>query len=270
MPTGDAKECAIFPDSGKRTLNRGRWGASSEGLVVKTSQMQLVESKPDNDPQTVRFTNVQDLFNRINHTTRDSLTVTGVSLNRFTEIELTREEQGHKFHIRDYDSNSRILIITIPTHLHEQLHKPLYNKNIRQVHDSSWKDIGSATQSAQVHSGQSRKEGNSTGGSKPERAAKGAWPTLVIEAGRWFSMSNHVVKIVILVKFDEMPVRPGATTTRRSLHQEPVLRQSITITQNTTTNPISYNVIRGALVLPFRLLFLRDPGPKLERYAENV
>ncbi|KAK0726952.1 hypothetical protein B0T26DRAFT_692376, partial [Lasiosphaeria miniovina] len=106
--------------------------------------------------------------------------------------------------------------------------------------------------------------------------AKLAWPILVIEAGfsqslgelyitmrRWFSMSNHEVKIVLLAKFNT-----------------PMLRQIITITRNTTTNPTSYNVTSGALVLSFRLLFLRDPGPgegdfvfsvqELEEYAEDV
>jgi len=105
-------------------------------------------------------------------------------------------------------------------------------------------------------------------------------------------MSNHEVKIVLLAKFngitillekweEQISVRPGATTTRHSLqHPTPILRQSITITQNATTNPISYNVTRGALVLSFRLLFLRDPGPgegdivlsvqELEEYAEDV
>jgi hypothetical protein len=109
---------------------------------------------------------------------------------------------------------------------------------------------------------------------------------------QWFSMSNYEVRIVLLAKFDdtkillekweeEMQVRPGATTTRRSLqHPMPVLRQRITITQNTTTDPISYNVTSGALVLSFRLLFLRDAGPgegdfvfgvqELEEYAENA
>jgi len=168
---------------------------------------------------------------------------------------------------------------------------------------NSWRNIGSAKRRAQQ--GQSSKEGDSTGGPKPQRAGKGAWPTLVIEAGfsqtlgqlhltmkRWFSMSNHEVKIVLLSKFDgttillerweeEMAVRPGATTTRYSLqHPTPMLRQSITITQNATTNPISYNVTRGALILSFRLLFLRDPGPsegdlvfgvqELEEYARDV
>jgi len=109
---------------------------------------------------------------------------------------------------------------------------------------------------------------------------------------RWFSMSNHEVKIVLLAKFngttillekweEEMQVRLAATTTRHSLqHPTPILRQSITITRNTTTNPTSYNVTSGALVLSFWLLFLRDPGPgegdfvfsvqELEEYAEKV
>lgn len=82
---------------------------------------------------------------------------------------------------------------------------------------------------------------------------------------------------------EEIPVRTGATPTRRSAtlqHQEPVLRQSIAITPDTATNPATYNVTRGALVLSFRLLFLRDPGPgegdlvysvqDLEEYAEDV
>jgi hypothetical protein len=109
---------------------------------------------------------------------------------------------------------------------------------------------------------------------------------------RWFSMSNHDVKIVLLAKFngttillekweEQIAVRPRATTTQHSLqHPTPVLRQSITITRNATTNPISYNVTRGSLVLSFRLLFLRDPGPgegdlvfsvqELEEFAEAV
>ncbi|KAK3346007.1 hypothetical protein B0T25DRAFT_462085 [Lasiosphaeria hispida] len=268
-----------------------------------------VGSKQGDDPGTVRFTNVQDLFNVIDHTTRDSLTVINVSLDRLTEIDRIREEERRKFRFRYFDTKSRILIITITTTLHEQLHKLLYDEFVGQVRDmglkKSWINIGSSTLSAQGYAGRRGKEGDSSGGPKPERAGKSAWPTLVIEAGvsqtlaqlrigmqRWFSMSNHEVKIVLLAKFDgttvllekweeEIPVRPGATTTRRSLqHQEPVLRQTITITQDTTTDPISYHATSGALVLSFRLLFLRDPGPgegdlafsvqELEEYAEDV
>ncbi|KAK0708231.1 hypothetical protein B0H67DRAFT_672053 [Lasiosphaeris hirsuta] len=171
-----------------------------------------VESKQGDDLGTVRFTNVQDLLNAIDHAARDSLTITSTAL--------PSQEQGCKFRFRDYDSNSRILIITIPTSLHEQLHKGLYNEYIRQVHKRSWKNIASETfLTQQGHSGRSSKEGDSAGGPKPERATKGAWPTLVIEAGvsqtlrqllitmqRWFSMSNHEVKIVILTKFDSTKI----------------------------------------------------------------
>ncbi|KAK3306625.1 uncharacterized protein B0T15DRAFT_566349 [Chaetomium strumarium] len=240
---------------------------------------------------TMRFTNVRDLFNAIDYTARDSLTVRSIVSPCHFYIIRTRERQRRKFRFRYYDSDSRILIITIPTDSHEQLNKELYNDATRSVQ--------------QGYSGRRSKEGDSAGGPKPERATKGAWPTLVIEAGvsetltqlrldmrRWFDMSNYEVKIVLLAKFDgtkillekweeEMRVRPGATTTRRSLqHQESVLRQSITITQDTTTDPTSYHVTSGALVPSFRFLFLREPGPgkgdfvigvqELEEYAENI
>ncbi|KAK0723244.1 hypothetical protein B0T26DRAFT_642460, partial [Lasiosphaeria miniovina] len=143
----------------------------------------------------VRFTKTQDLFNAIDHTSGDSLTGTNVSLINSTEIGRTREKQGRKFRFRDYESNSRVLIITIPTYLHEELYKRLYNEFVGQVRDTglknSWRDIGSATRLAQQgYSGRSSKEGDSTGGPKPQRAAKGAWPTLVIEAGFVFSVQE--------------------------------------------------------------------------------
>lgn len=110
----------------------------------------------------------------------------------------------------------------------------------------------------------------------------------------WFSASDHQVKIVLLTKFghlhqriiierweEEIQTRPGATTTRRAAASgaiQPVLRQSITITRDPATD--SYQVARSALVLSFRLLFLRDPGPQegdfiisiadLQAYARHV
>jgi hypothetical protein len=110
----------------------------------------------------------------------------------------------------------------------------------------------------------------------------------------WFAASDHDVKIVLLAKFEHsrrtitlerweeeaIGTRPGVTTTRHVVAVQPVLRQTITITQDLTTDPVSYNVTSGALVLGFRLLFLRDPGPgegdfilsvqQLEAYAEDV
>lgn len=100
----------------------------------------------------------------------------------------------------------------------------------------------------------------------------------------WFSASDHQVNIVLLAKFDhsnqriiierwEEETRPAASSTVQF-----VLRQSIIITRDAATD--SYHVSRSALVLSFRLLFLRDPGPQerdfiisiadLQAYARDV
>ncbi|KAK0717053.1 hypothetical protein B0T26DRAFT_708277, partial [Lasiosphaeria miniovina] len=214
-----------------------------------------------------------------------------------------QKKRYRKFRFRRYNANSQILIITILTDLHEALHLELYmqyrDQLVRNGTEQSWKNIGSATfRAEQGHPGGDSGEGDSTGGPRPERIGAGNWPTLVIEPGHsetlpelhkdmrwWFQASNHEVKIVILVKFDdrqhhillekweeEISTLQGAITRMK--------RQSITITRDETTNPVSYNVTRGALALGFRLLFLRDPGPQegdfvlsiqnLQLYAENV
>jgi hypothetical protein len=165
---------------------------------------------------------------------------------------------------------------------------------------------GAATCRAQGHPGGDAAEGDCTGRPRSRHDARSPWPTLLVEAGEteslarlrnymiwWFSASDHDVKIVLLAKLDhtrrtitlekweEEPgsTRPGATTTRAAAALHPVLRQSITITQDTTTDPTSYHVT-SELVLGFSLLFLRDPGPgegdvvlsiqDLEWYAECV
>ncbi|KAK5656342.1 hypothetical protein OQA88_4722 [Cercophora sp. LCS_1] len=242
------------------------------------------DSDPPSDPPTVRFTNTQDLFDDIDSTPGDFLTVTNVSPDQFTEIERVREKRRRKFRFRRYDSNSQILIITIPTDLHEALHLGLYRRYCNQL-----------VRNVQGHPGGNGGEGDSAGGPRPEREGKGNWPTLVNESGHsetlpelhkdmqwWFRASNHEVKIVILAKFDdqqhhillekweeEISSPQGAITRSRAaaiLQQNgvlnPVKRQSITITRDETTDPVSYNVTRGALVLGFRLLFLRNPGPQ--------
>ncbi|KAK3359306.1 hypothetical protein B0T25DRAFT_93891 [Lasiosphaeria hispida] len=295
--------------------------SASSTVPSASTMLTLVKSTKDSDPPTVRFTNTQDLFDIINSTTGDFLVVTNVSPNQFTEIERARDtgrntgqkKRHRKFRFRRYNTNSRILIITIPTDVHEALHLGLYmryrDQLVQNGRQRSWKDIGIATRRAeQGHPGGDGGEGDSTGGPKPERGNKGAWPTLVIESGDseslgelhndmrwWFSTSDHQVKIVLLAKYDDTrsviilekweedaQTRLGATTTRHfaANQQTPTLRQSITITQNATTNPVSYNVTRGTLILSFRLLFLRDPGPgeadfvvsvqDLEDYAADV
>lgn len=183
-----------------------------------------------------------------------------------------------------------------------------YAQLCRTGMETTWATIGTTTFRSS-HPGGDGGEGDSTGGPMPERKRPGDWPTLVIEAGHseslnqlrndmrwWFMASNHDVKIVILAKFDrgesriilekweeEVATRPGATTTRRAAAVQqmlPVLKQEITINRDEATNPISYNVTRGPLVLEFGLLYLRDPGPQetdfiidipyLQEYAEQV
>ncbi|KAK4039466.1 hypothetical protein C8A01DRAFT_47035 [Parachaetomium inaequale] len=257
-----------------------------------------VDSKQDDDLLTISFTNIQDLFDVINYTTEDFLAVIHVSPSHFADIEYERDKRRRKFRFRRYNSKSQILFITIPTRLYEALHigiyQGYYNQLVRSGSERGWCTIGSATYQAQHgHPRGDVGEGDSTSGPKPERGAKDAWPTLVVEAG-WFAASDHNVKIVLLAKFERARrtitletweeeargTRPGATTTRHVAAVQPVLRQIITITQDLTADPVSYNVTSGALVLGFRLLFLRDPGPgegdfvlsvqQLEAYAEDV
>ncbi|KAK4154528.1 hypothetical protein C8A00DRAFT_14326, partial [Chaetomidium leptoderma] len=112
-----------------------------------------------------------------------------------------------------------LLIIRIPTPLHEFLHLALYPgyyipKLPRAGIDRDWKSIGSTTFRQQGHPEGDREEDDSIGGPYPERVG-GKWPTLVIEAGHsetsnelhndmrwWFRTSNHNVQIVMLAKFD--------------------------------------------------------------------
>ncbi len=167
--------------------------------------------------------------------------------------------------------------------------------------------IGSATfRPGRGHPGGDGGEGDSTDGLRSGRTNLDSWPTLVVEAGDsessldlrndlrwWFDISNYEVKIV-LVKFDHnrheivlerweeegSNPRIGIATTRFRTSLQPVLQQTITITCDITTNPTSYNVVSGALVLKFSLLFLRDLGPgqrdvvigipELQDYADRV
>ncbi len=231
-----------------------------------------------------------------------------MTLSDFT-IFVETEKRIRGFRLRRYYSDRQILIITLPTDIHEKLHTEIYLRIIKKLFqiglDEEWTTIGSATRRAGGHPRGNGGESDSSGGPKPDRLAKGAWPTLVIEAGEsesltelhndmrwWFSTSQHQVKIILLAKLDRSQQaillqrweeeasapRQGATTTRRAAALEPVLRQDIRITRN--PSPVSYHVTRGALVLPFHLLFLRAPGPQegdivvsiqdLEKYAADV
>jgi len=156
------------------------------------------------------------------------------------------------------------------------------------LHDA-WETIGRTTYRTEGHLGGDCGEGDSTGGPNPARSRPDAWPTLVIEPGHtaslrlleadmkwWFSASNHEVKIAIVAKFDQRrheiivqtweegppSLRPGAMTTpgASSVSLQLEKRQEIRITRD-DTNPALFHAANGPLILPFRLLFLRHPGP---------
>ncbi|KAH6634601.1 hypothetical protein B0J18DRAFT_442409 [Chaetomium sp. MPI-SDFR-AT-0129] len=250
-----------------------------------------------NDAPVVRFTNVEELFDDINDTDQDLLIVINVSPKDFTKIQREREKRRRKFRFRRYNVDAQVLFITVTTGLHETLHAELYQLFRKPIvlNDwcKSWVSLGATTFHYQGSPRAPIGEGDSTGGPSPERRGRGKWPTLVIlsrvtatidqlrkDMQWWFPASNHDVKIVLLAKFDHrqscvliergeerIPHLQGPITRRRHaaiLQQndalEPVKRQTITITRDETTDPVSYNVAGGPLVLEFRLLFLRDPS----------
>ena len=234
-------------------------------------------------------------------------------IDQYVEVSLAIFEdlcfrEKRPFRIRRYHASKGMLIVTIPTDLHEALHLQIW-QIFTTLHFtqngsiSNWKPIGSTTFRPKGHLEGDGGEGDSSGGPDSIRGDLNSCPTLIIEAGDseslsalqddmrwWFSTSNHQVKIVLLTKFDhrnqaiiiekweEKPQdRQGATTTRQVTSGntlQPILQQTIGITKNT-----SYHVT-SALILSFKLLFLRDPGPQegdfvisvpeLATYARNV
>ncbi|KAK3301932.1 uncharacterized protein B0T15DRAFT_286927 [Chaetomium strumarium] len=100
---------------------------SASSVVPSTSK---IPTSVDEAPRTIRFTNVEHLRETIESTTSDILIVTDITPAQFADFD--REDgplRGVRF--RQYNSNSQILIITIPTRLHEALHLELYQSFMR-------------------------------------------------------------------------------------------------------------------------------------------
>ncbi|KAH8910104.1 hypothetical protein BR93DRAFT_459774 [Coniochaeta sp. PMI_546] len=261
---------------------------ASPDLSVSTPSTSLASGKEEPPPPTIQFTSIKKLCQVIYQVSGDFLIVQNVSPTDFEQIS-NRERRG--FRVRRYYPDKKLLIIVIPTQLHEALHLGIFQRvgvQLGQRAPATWNPLGSTTFRSRGHPGGDGGEGDSAGGPVTARSHKGAWPTLVIEAGVseslgalqadmrwWFSASDHQVKIVVLVKFnhlrqeirierweEEHQTRSGATTTRRAAASpavQPVIQQEIKIIRDLATD--SYNVTRSALLLKFRLLFLRDPGP---------
>ena len=242
-----------------------------------------------------------------------------MSSSCFAEIESNRNLFG-KIRFRRFDKDSQVLFITIPTRVHEGLHLNLYHHFTYQLAlnnlDDDWEHFGSTTQRPGRDSssgcGGEGGEADSSGG--PGTRTMG-WGTLVVEAGDsqslnelrddmrwWFSASDHAVKIVLLIKLDRqndqilierweevvpppavvtgVVTRRGAAAIAQDATPEPALQQTIIITRDDTTDPVSYSVTRGPLVLGLSQLFLRAPTPQeaditiriqaLQQYAARI
>lgn len=245
----------------------------------------------------VPFTSINGLFNQINNTTGDCLTVRGISWEDFAKIEQERDASGRKFRLFHF-ADSKLLIITVPTFPHETLHRRLddiiFSQALQMGLGDEWQCQG-ATTFRPTNGAGAGGEGDSSRRPRSQRPLPRDWPTLVIEAGMsqtlnglrdkmrwWFRASNHAVKIVLLAKLEQHqqrvilekwkevptnPSRPGPTT-RAATALGPDCAQGITITRAvgiTDTdpnrfNPASYVVISGALRLDFVDLFLRQPA----------
>jgi hypothetical protein len=228
------------------------------------------------------------------------LIIQGVSVKTFAEIEEERESRRSRHRFR-FSAKSGILIITIPTVVHESLHVGLWDKVNDEIYQMglrpNWRTFGAPTLRALGCPGGDGGEPDSSGGPKPEREAANAWPSLVIEAGYsqtmgglrqvmrwWFETSDHHVKIVLLAKLNyrareiiiekwtenQANPRVGAMTTRAGGAYVQNCRQTIAIAQipgirdgqvDRIRDPASYVVTSGALRLEFELLFLRQPRP---------
>ncbi|KAL5089445.1 hypothetical protein Trisim1_005722 [Trichoderma cf. simile WF8] len=294
------------------------------------------DEEDESEVPVVRFISGQQLFRAIDsiefnsHETDsrgevDTLLVTNVSPDTFGMLERKREARGRKFRFNWYDEDSRRLLVCLNTGAHVQLHIWLYMEIIHNLFamglGDAWKpmgatsfyhgglssgeELGNTSVGHGNNGGGSSGEPDSSGGPRPERRGRGAFPTLVVEAGCtrslaimqakakwWFKISSHDVKIVLLAKFysgrqmiviekwEERPrgIREGAATTRWGSEGVPSCQQVVTITK-TSDEPIAYQ-ISGDLVLSFQLLFLRDTGEgerdvvisaeRLQDYAEMV
>ncbi|PNP58062.1 hypothetical protein THARTR1_02220 [Trichoderma harzianum] len=296
------------------SIQSASWGIESRRRVDTLLVTSVFETNSPPCCRALLYTNLTLFFSHR----------VGVSPAALDMLERKRETRGRKFRFNWYDEDSRRLLVCLNTGAHVQLHIWLYCEIIyalwRMGLDDNWNTMGATsfyhgslnsdeelgnTRFSHGNGGGSSGEPDSSGGPWPERRGRGAFPTLVIEAGCtrslaimqakakwWFKISNHDVKIVLLAKFypgqqmtvvekwEERPreIRKGAATTRWGSEGVPSCQQVVTITK-TNDDPLAYH-ISGDLVLSFRLLFLRDPGEgerdvvistdRLQGYAEMV
>jgi hypothetical protein len=223
-----------------------------------------------------------------------------VSEQDFAKIERGAQAGRWKVRFSLYLVDAKFLIITIPTSVHESLHKTLDDLIVVQAGSMGlvleFRPKGATRYTARDPSGRITGYGEADSARKPEslRPLATDWPTLVIEAGYsqtmpslkvkakwWFNASNHAIKIVVLVKWyqesqriilqqwREVPLAPrrvtrastAATLVPECVQEIEITRAAgITNTDANRFNPVLYTVRNGPLQLAFADLFLRQPN----------
>ncbi len=213
------------------------------------------------------FTSADEILSLARTIPGDALVVVPTSLEEYRALEDLRDQQDEKLRFL-YRAEYALLIVTVPTAMHEQLHIGLDRRVLYQVIsmglDEDWASSGATTFRSTLGSG-SAGEGDSGGRPASTRPGHRQWPTLVIEAGWtqtlaslrcrkdfWFKDSQHHVKIVLLAKgysandehggaerrillehWQERASlqRPGATETRlhAASHRDSICLQTINI-----------------------------------------
>ena len=231
----------------------------------------------------------------------DIIIINNVTLANYTQISSEREKRGLKFRLSLYMVDPGRLIVTIPTEVHEVLHRFLNDSissiTIYGMGMPRWqlRSVGSATHTNLDDAGGVRSWGEGDSCLKPHVRPPNCFPTVVIEvsysqtwpslrakARWWFTASHFDVKIVILAKSDhhngiiiiekwravEAALQPGVRTQAQANAPawQPACDQRIHITRignGNPTDPASYHVT-DPLCLKFEDVFLRQPVGQLE------
>jgi hypothetical protein len=149
----------------------------------------------------------------------DCVQVRDISTDNFHEIEKRAGQEGRAVGLFFYLADARLLIVTLPTDPHEELHRFIYTEIKGQARDMGLAfEIGSVgTRKAPAAlGGESSGESDSNFFPHLQRSASsGDWPSVVIEAGHsytydslkakaswWLRESNYTVRLVLLVKME--------------------------------------------------------------------
>ncbi|RFU32773.1 hypothetical protein B7463_g3538, partial [Scytalidium lignicola] len=252
------------------------------------------------EPIDFQYSGVRHLLQCITNIQDDAVAVKGVTPEQFTQLRSEFEEKGRKFRLSLFLADIKLVIITIPTPYHEAMHARLghriYAKAIVMRLKNEFIPVAVSTYDQRDAAGNITSSGESDSSYKPEplRPTVHHYPTLIIQSGYtqswnslrtkgrwWFEVSKHDVKIVLLVRLDE--VRQEITIERwkevqhapQQLGQqisahtavEPRCVQNITISRAPRIgfnnpnrfNPTSYQVVNAPLRLDFIDLMLRPP-----------